>query len=525
MKIRLGTRSTPLARVQAQNLKDRLLARWKEIEVEIVEAESIGDRDQTTPLTELSRGRGDLWADELRDLLLGGRIDAAVHSLKDVDLQGPHELVLAAFPEREDARDAWVAREARPPRTAGTCSLRRSLQLERIFPGVVCSPIRGSVGRRIEQVQAGAFDGTVLALAGLRRAGFEARASRIFPLEDMVPCAGQGSLVAECRRDDGPTREILAGIDAPRVREASEAEREIHRRLGIGLDAAFAVHLAPRGDSWRLLARDFRPSARLCGALLDLDDADLGRLVALALERLGPGSRRAPGRKRILVTRCPEDFAATRDLCASLNLIALPFPLLRRERLSLPEIPRGDWAIFTSPASVALWPEAFPPGERIACVGPATEEAANGRSWKTHFIPSRATAEDLAREWPGKPGETAVLPVSRGGGEPLLSDLSRRGVRVQRVDLYDTISTAPDEDALKHFREGFEAVLFASPSAVEAWNERMGRAALGRATLLSIGPSTTAACRKAGFPDPIEGPSGLLPQLLRLFADPHEPHA
>jgi hydroxymethylbilane synthase len=199
-----------------------------------------------------------LWADDLRGLLRAGQIDGAVHSLKDLDLEEPPDLCLAAFPEREDPRDAWVAPFPGPPKTAGTCSLRRSLQLAHLFPGIRCEPIRGTVQRRLEQVDGKNFDGTVLALAGLRRCGLEHRATRIFSIEEMLPCAGQGVLAVECQSDDKATGSLFQTIDCEEIREAALAERTLHRHLQMGLEGPLAVYAVFQKKTWHLWVKDFR---------------------------------------------------------------------------------------------------------------------------------------------------------------------------------------------------------------------------------------------------------------------------
>lgn len=258
MTLRLGTRASPLARAQGQRMAGLLRQKHPHLEIEMVAASAAGDRDLRTPLTQLARSQPNLWSDDLRALLRTGEIDGAVHSLKDIDLEEPPDLCLAAFPEREDPRDAWVAPFPGTAKIAGTCSLRRSLQLAHLFPGIRCEPIRGTVQSRIEQVDEKKFDGTVLALAGLRRSGLEHRATRIFSIEEMLPCAGQGVLTVECRSDDQTALCLFQTIDSKEIREAALAERTLHRHLKIGLEGPLAVYAALQEEIWHLWVKDFR---------------------------------------------------------------------------------------------------------------------------------------------------------------------------------------------------------------------------------------------------------------------------
>lgn len=285
MTLRLGSRSSPLALAQADLVRSRLLAVRPGVSVEILPFGSRGDGDVGTPLTTLSASTPNLWSDELDRALLSGVIDGAVHSLKDLDLEPVPGITLVSFPEREDARDAWIG--AASPRTAGTCSARRSLQLAGLFPKIEIRPIRGTVARRLEQVDHGEFDGTVLAMAGLKRAGLVHRVTRIFSIEEMVPCAGQGILAITARTEDLRSGDLLRAIDDPLVREAALAEREIHRRLGAGLEAPLAVHVFHRGETWHLTAVDFRDGVGSPGILRDWSAKTPAALVDRACETMG----------------------------------------------------------------------------------------------------------------------------------------------------------------------------------------------------------------------------------------------
>ena len=239
MTLVLGTRGSALARAQAERVAARLGA---DVELRVVRTH--GD-DSSRPLRELGDGS---FVVALEQALRRGEIDAAVHSLKDVPTDDRDGLVIAAIPEREDARDVLVTRARRGLASlvqnarVGTGSARRAAFLRAVRPDVRCDDIRGNVDTRLAKVRGGEYDAAVLALAGLRRLGVDAGDDEILPLEAMLPAPGQGALAVQCRHDDDATRARLAKIDAPTIRRAVDAERMLLRELGGSCDLALGAH-------------------------------------------------------------------------------------------------------------------------------------------------------------------------------------------------------------------------------------------------------------------------------------------
>jgi hydroxymethylbilane synthase len=202
---------------QTTIVRDRLIAAHPELAeagaVEIVTIRTTGDRVQNRLLAEIG-GKG-LFAKEIEEALLAGRIDLAVHSLKDMETWLPDGLVIACVPPRDDPRDAFVsaggARLASLPNGAkvGTASLRRQAQLLRHRPDLSILPIRGNVNTRLRKMEAGEVDALVLALCGLERLDLSGYASEILPREIMLPAVGQGALAVECRTADEMVRQLV----------------------------------------------------------------------------------------------------------------------------------------------------------------------------------------------------------------------------------------------------------------------------------------------------------------------------
>ncbi|MEQ8702031.1 MAG: hydroxymethylbilane synthase [Bauldia litoralis] len=228
--LRFGSRGSPLALVQAAAAADRFAACFPDRpRPEIIAMRTTGDRIQDRPLAEVG-GKG-LFAKELEEALLAGTIDAAVHSLKDMETQLPGGLIIAACLPREDPRDVLICESAESldalPRGArvGTSSVRRAAQLLAIRPDIAIVPLRGNVGTRLGKIAEGVADATLLAAAGLARLGIDPPGATPIETEVMLPAAGQGIVAIECRADDSPLRASLARLSDADAMTAAEAER------------------------------------------------------------------------------------------------------------------------------------------------------------------------------------------------------------------------------------------------------------------------------------------------------------
>jgi hydroxymethylbilane synthase len=249
--LRIATRKSPLALWQARHVAGLLKAKSPGTEVTLVELSTEGDRMLDAPLSTIG-GKG-LFVKEIEAALLDGRADLAVHSLKDVTSTFPPGLVLAAVPEREDARDAWVSPRGIPfaeiPRGArvGTSSLRRACQLRARRPDVEVVSLRGNVGTRLRKTEELGLAGSILALAGLRRLGLEQRVTELLPPEVMLPAVGQGALALECTADS-PHRALLESLEHRPTRIPIDAERAFLELLEGGCTVPLAAHAILEGE-------------------------------------------------------------------------------------------------------------------------------------------------------------------------------------------------------------------------------------------------------------------------------------
>jgi len=303
--VKLGTRGSRLALWQAEWVKQRLGARG--VAVEIVVIKTKGDAEAERPLQQME-GKG-FFTREIEDALLEGRVDVAVHSLKDLPTALPAGLSLGAVPERADPADVLVTRADGPgsllrlPEGArlGTSSARRVAQAKYLRPDLAVLPLRGNVPTRVEKVKTrGELDAALLALAGLRRLGLEsAIAARLDPLE-VMPAPGQGALGLELRAEDRAARDALRPLEHTPSARAVIAERAMLAALGGGCQAAIAAYVetAARESGQRLygrvLALDGSVQLTASAAIDPSRPAAAGEAVARLLEAEGALALLAP---------------------------------------------------------------------------------------------------------------------------------------------------------------------------------------------------------------------------------------
>ena len=286
---RLGTRGSPLALTQAAMTRDALCAAhgWPEDHVAIVPIRTTGDRVQGRALAEI--GGKALWTKELDRALLAGDIDAAVHSMKDVETIRPAAIAIAAMLPRADVRDRIVGAEsiAALPQNGvlGTSSPRRAAQVRRLRPDMRVVLFRGNVDTRLAKLAAGEADATLLAAAGLARLGRD-DVGRAVPLDLMLPAPAQGAVGIETRADDPQARACVAAIDHAATSMAVRCERALLAALGADCHSPVAALATVSGDRLTLRAELYSEDggAHVAGERSGAaGDADLAETLAAEL--------------------------------------------------------------------------------------------------------------------------------------------------------------------------------------------------------------------------------------------------
>ncbi|MDD7641200.1 MAG: hydroxymethylbilane synthase [bacterium] len=245
---RIGSRESALAVAQAQYLMDHIRQKCPMITPELVTMKTTGDRILDRSLDQVG-GKG-LFVKELEQALLDGRIDACVHSLKDVPMDVSEKLPILGFSAREDARDVLVLPQGETTwdrsKPIGTSSARRSMQLHKLYPEITVLPVRGNVQTRLKKLDNGEFGAVVLAAAGLKRLGLEERITRYFSPEELLPAAGQGILAVQGRA--GEDYSFLDSFFDADSCVAAEAERAFVRELDGGCSSPIAAYAKVNGE-------------------------------------------------------------------------------------------------------------------------------------------------------------------------------------------------------------------------------------------------------------------------------------
>ena len=287
MEMKLGSRGSPLALAQS-----RLVAGMLDVSEAAIQS-FMTSGDQIQGRLQDQGGKG-LFTKELDEALLDGRIDIAVHSMKDLPTRMPDGIVLACVPSREDQRDAFIATRAKtlmelpPGATIGTASLRRQAQTLHARPDLKVELLRGRVETRLAKIESGALDATYLALAGLKRLGLERHAASIVDSETMPPAPGQGALAITCRADDARTSTRLAPITISEHAVTTTAERAFLQALDGSCRTPIAAMARIDSGTLFFLGEVLTPDGKHCwrrqhSAALGNDPTETARALGLKL--------------------------------------------------------------------------------------------------------------------------------------------------------------------------------------------------------------------------------------------------
>lgn len=252
--LRIGSRGSQLALWQANHISALLRKRGHEAEIEIIK--TTGDKILDVALAKV--GTKGMFTKEIEEALAAGRVDLAVHSLKDVPTELSAGFELAAVTKRENPRDVFVSKKHRSikelPQAArvGTSSLRRQAQLKALRPDLDIHPLRGNVDTRLRKLEAGDYEAIILAAAGVNRLGLTALVKQIIPSEIICPAAGQGALGIEIREGDKTTREQLSFLDDAAARTATTCERALLNKLGGGCQVPIGAFAEVRNSQIHL---------------------------------------------------------------------------------------------------------------------------------------------------------------------------------------------------------------------------------------------------------------------------------
>lgn len=256
MRLRIGSRGSQLALWQSRHIAARLQEHGHEVGIEIIQ--TTGDKSLDVTLAKV--GTKGMFTKEIEEALASGRVDLAVHSLKDLPTELQGEFEIAAIPAREDPRDAFCSAQhdalhrLPPGARIGTSSLRREAQLKALRKDLQIHPLRGNVDTRLRKLESGEYDAIILAAAGLRRLGRTELVREIMASDTMCPAAGQGALAVEIRAGDTAVHRVIAFLEDEATRAETDCERALLRTLGGGCQVPIGANATWTDGELRLQA-------------------------------------------------------------------------------------------------------------------------------------------------------------------------------------------------------------------------------------------------------------------------------
>lgn len=565
---RIGTRGSALALWQAETVQQLLKGRWPELSSELAIIKPEGDLDKHSSLTAIG-GRG-VFTSALQERLLDGDVDLAVHSTKDLPSLSPDGVAIAAYPQREDPRDALISRHRvtlqELPRNPviGTSSRRRAAQILSMRPDAQITELRGNIDTRLRKGHSENFDAVILACAGLERMGWTDAITSRLSIEQSCPAPGQGALAIETRVSPDPMWDVAAALDDTDIRLAVAVERAFLRGVGGGCTTPIGAHARLERHHgiatvrfWGMLASD--DCSRLqriyeewpLDVALDRAFGTATRVLREIAPRWSPGTSRDPlAGRRILITGSSRQadplMAAIKERGGEpLRLetfrivpVADPTPIIAAVESAIQGT--AGWLILTSANAVPALDAALDGrtlSSPVGAVGEGTARALRDVGIEPALVSTGPGAKqlvvDLVEHVP--PGETLTCLLSEISRPTLVDGLREQGYSVKVVTAYRNlpVEEIPD-DVHRIIRQGkIDGVTFASPSAAEGFRRLIGidLPAMSGAAMVAIGPTTADALARSGLPVHAEAstPSteGMIDALIRSFggATPSSPES
>jgi len=527
--------------VQSEIVAARLRAAGAQVEVRTI----VSDGDVRAPDAPIGEG---IFVTALERALVAGEIDIAVHSAKDLPLVEDSRLVIGAYPERADARDALVTRlsersidDLAVGAKVGTDSPRRSGFLRALRPDLDVIPLHGNVDTRLRRLDAGEADALVLAAAGLDRLDLGGRIVTRIDGESMPPAPAQGALAVQTRRDDSEVLDVLGRMDDAAVRIAVVAERALLKAMGGGCRAPVGAVAVQVDGVLTMLAGAVTPDGRSKYLVRLSHEIEGGGSLAEAVSAAAHELRSfVPLQSRAVIDTRPELDEAERETIEreGFRLLHVPTIAIGSARAN-GEIERArsrvggyDWVVLTSKRGVSALLDGVqspPSNVRWAAVGATTAKALRDRGVRVDVVPASARGDAIPEAMAKLgtlSGSRVLLARADAAGNALPQKLITMGAHVDDVVAYHTI-TAPATSRralLDALADGdVEAILFASGSAVRGTVELARKQAVRARALwaITIGPKTSAVARELGFEVAAEAESqdaaGLHAALKRAF--------
>jgi hydroxymethylbilane synthase len=533
LKVRLGTRGSDLALWQAHHVAGRLAC---EAEVEIIVLKTKGDRIDDVPLSGVE-GKAFFTA-EIEQALLDRRVDLAVHSHKDLATENPAGLTVVAVPERGPTAEKLLVAPAawdpdapllpvRQGASLGTSSPRRAEQVRALRPDLSVVSLRGNVPTRVRRLREGRFDAILLAAAGVERLALDLTGLQAvtLPTDLLVPAPAQGALALQVREGEEQLVALLRRhLHDPATQAAVDAERSLLAAAGGGCSLPLGALIRPHGEGYRMqafLGAD-HPEPGHAPRWVIADGATPVEAAQAAMDRLRRRESTGAGplagvRVALIGSADHEHGSSLGERLSALGASVRHEAVIAFEDVEAPELgsllaalrPGDAVAVTSREAARRLSGRSVPPGVTVAAVGASTARALEQSGWATDVVGAGGAAE-LADRLPVESGARVLFPCAETPRPDLAEALGRRGVRVEPVVLYRTVSLeAPALSADVDVR------IYMSPSAVAATQRIEQEPAPLR---LALGRSTAAALAEAGLAHERPAGSGSQAALNSLLA-------
>ncbi|HWY78779.1 MAG TPA: hydroxymethylbilane synthase [Candidatus Sulfotelmatobacter sp.] len=526
----IGARGSALSLIQADIVKRQLEKSKQDIKCTIKTISTKGDKDMS-PIPLDSVGKG-WFTKELDSALIEGTIDLAVHSLKDLPEELSQELMIAAIPRREDAREAFVAKENIPfaqlrnGAVIGTDSIRRKVQLQQKRQDLKIKSIRGNVNTRLVKLDNGEYDGLFLAVAGLKRLGLENRITQYFSVTDIIPSPGQGALAIVIMKNNTTLLSLLQKLNHTETVTAVKVERAFSRVFGGGCKIPVGAYAECNGNIITLygvigsLDGKYIIKGSLNGNFSS--SKTLGKRLATRLLQKSKILYTNISEKYVVITRPEKENQVLQKKLEVMGLYVFSYPsikviknnLVEKYKQQLRDIKSFDYIVFTSKNGVKFFIQELLSlhidssslqGKHIAVVGPQTAKEAKKYNLLAQTIPEKFTTEDLARALHDIKDKKILLPRADIATPLLANQLKKKGGIVTDIPIYKTQFITETDNKFKELLRANKiyCIVFTSPSTVIGFLKKIGEKGefdkIISLPVLSIGPVTTKALIQSGF--------------------------
>jgi hydroxymethylbilane synthase len=525
-KIIIGARGSKLSLIQTDIIKNHLQPFLPNTQIEVKVIKTTGDKNMSpVPLDSIGKG---WFTKEIDKELLDGDIDMAVHSLKDLPEVLPEGLILAAIPQREDAREALVSKDnltldnLKKGSIIGTDSNRRMSQILHRRPDIIVKSIRGNVNRRLEKLDNGEYDGVSLAVAGLKRLGLEKRITQYFPVTDFIPSPGQGALAVVIKKTNKKLYKLLQKINDKPTIQAVKAERAFSKAIGGGCKTPVGAYAEIKKGNLSLHAvvGSLNGKHLVKSALIGEPSKPiiLGKELAQSIfQKCSPWYA-----KYIVITRPDEENKKLAKELKKLSLKTLSYPTIHIEsnplskeaREQLQNLQQFDWVLFTSSNGVKYFMNTLEQlninksilkSKLIGAVGPKTATEAKNYGLTINIIPEKFTTKDLGQALPDLKQKKVLLPRADIATPRLAQQLEKKGATVVNVPIYHTeYKKNKSANIIELIENGQIACLtFTSPSTLQGFiqniAEKIKKETIQNIPVLVIGPVTAQAAQQFEF--------------------------